>query len=77
MSSKVEFTCNFCGDRIADQSINPDYMAFCFINPDGNNFQASTRLFDRLDGPHICYQCVTNILKRYGAYFEEFQNGDL
>lgn len=67
MSCEMKFICNFCGGMLVPNTLT----AFCIPITCGSTDRATDNLRARVDGPHICRDCVTNLVEFITAQVKE------
>jgi len=63
MSSKTEFKCDFCGNHLVAKGTNPDKVGWCLSTDTVNKIEFTNNLHRKLNGPHICEDCVEHLAK--------------
>ncbi len=66
MASKTEFRCDFCQGHLVPNGTNPDKVGWCLSTDNVNKVEWSNRLHRRLDGPHICEDCIVALATAMG-----------
>ena len=61
MTSKIRYKCNFCDEKIISNSISDDFQGWCLPVFPNDEFTNNVSL--RVEGPHICVECVARIVQ--------------
>jgi ribosomal protein L37AE/L43A len=67
MSSKTEFVCDHCGNHLISGGTNPEKVGWCLNTSTLTDVKWTTDLYKKLEGPHICEDCIYTISKHIGA----------
>ena len=68
MSSKTEFRCDHCGNHLISGGTNPEKVGWCLDISNLSEVQWTTNLYAKMNGPHICEDCIYALSKHVGEH---------